>query len=336
MFTARKSVLTILAILTLCVLLAACGGQSAPSSKAPENKKAEYPTKVVQVIHGFKPGGGSDQLAQFAQPVLEKILKVQFANVYKPGADGAIVWKELARGTKADGYTLGIMLTPKTQLNSLVADSGYKMNDFVPIANMISDPGIFIVPVDSPFKTFKEVLEYAKQNPGKLKVGNSGTGGDDWYNALMIQKISGTTWNNIPFEGDGPVITAVAGSHLEGGTTNAGPAIAMVKGGKARALAVYTDKRLASLPDVPTLKEMGVDFTAASYRGYLAPKDTPKEVVAILADALEQVSKDPAFVKLCSDNNLSVDFMKGDAYKAYLDKELKQLEQVVAESNLKK
>ena len=336
MFTAKKSVLTILAILTLCVLLAACGGQSTPSAKAPETKKVEYPTKAVQVIHGFKPGGGSDQLAQFAQPFLEKILKVQFANVYKPGADGAIVWKELARSTKADGYTLGTLMTPKTQLNSITADSGYKMSDFVPIANMISDPGIFLVPADSPFKTFKDVLEYAKQNPGKLKVGNSGTGGNGWYNGLMIQKLSGTTWNNIPFEGDGPVITAAAGGHVEGATTNTGQSIAMVKGGKVRALAVYTDKRLDSLPDVPTLKEMGVDFTAASYRGYLAPKDTPKEVVAILADALEQVSKDPAFIKLCADSNLSVVFMKGDAYKTYLDKELKQLEQVVAENNLKK
>lgn len=334
MFKANR-VLAVALGAALCVLVAACGGQPA-APKAPEAKKVDYPKKAVQVIHGFKPGGGSDQLAQLTQPFLEKILKVQFANVYKPGADGAIVWKELAHNTKADGYTLGTLMTPKTQLNSLTADSGYVMDDFVPVANMLYDPGIFVVPADSRFKSFKEVLEYAQQNPGKLKVGNSGTGGNGWYNGLMIQKLTGTTWNNIPFEGDGPVILAAAGGHVEGSTTNTGQSLAMIKGGKLRALAVYNDKRLESLPDVPTLKELGVDFSAASYRGYLAPKDTPKEVVAILADALEQVAKDPEFVKLCVKNNLFVAFMKGDEYRKYLDNELKLLKKVVEENKLKK
>ncbi len=319
----------------LCVLMAACGGQqNAP--KGQEAKKADYPKKAVQVVHGFKPGGGSDQLSQLTQPFLEKILKVQFANTYKPGADGAIVWKELAHGTKADGYTLGTLMTPKTQLNSLTADSGYKMEDFVPIANMLYDPGIFVVPADSRFKTFKDVLAYAQQNPGKLKVGNSGTGGNGWYNALMIQKLTTTTWNNIPFEGDGPVIVAAAGGHVDGATTNTGQSLALIKGGKLRALAVYNDKRLESLPDVPTLKELDVNFSAASYRGYLAPKDTPPEVVAILADAMEQVAKDPEFIKLCVKNNLFVAFMKGDEYKKYLDNEYRQLKKVVEENKLRK
>jgi len=337
MFKPMRKILAISLVLVLCMLIAACVGQSSTPAKAPEtNKKIEYPTKAVQVIHGFKPGGGSDQLAQLVQPFLEKILKVQFANVYKPGADGAIVWKELAR-TKADGYTLGTLLTPKTQLNSIIsAESGYKMEDFVPIANLFYDPGIFVVPPDSKFKTMKDVLEYAKQNPGKLKVGNSGTGGNGWYNGMMIQKLSTTTWNNIPFEGDGPVIIAAAGGHLDGATTNTGQSISMVKGGKLRALAVYNDKRLDSLPNVPTLKELGLDFSAASYRGYLAPKDTPTEIVAILANAMEQVAKDPAFQKLCAENNLSIAFMKGDVYKKYLDNEFQLLKKVVEENNLKK
>lgn len=334
-----KRILVVALALSLSIGLAGCGTTSTSSSDAQKPKeppKIEYPTKAVQVLHGFKAGGGSDQLSQLTQPYLEKILKQQFVNVYKPGADGAIVWKEIAE-SKADGYTLGTLMTPKIQLNSMIDPKiGYSMDQFVPIANMVYDTGIFVVPPDSKFKTMQEVLEYAKQNPGKLKVGNSGTGGNGWYNGMMIQKLSGTTWNNIPFEGDGPTATAAAGGHVEGATTNVAQVTGMVKGGKLRALAVYADKRLDSLPDVPTLKEAGVDFSTGSSRGYLAPKDTPKEVVEILADGLEQVSKDPGFIKACKEANISVDFMRGETYQKFLDKELVNLKKVVEEQGLKK
>lgn len=334
-----KRVLVVALALTLTAGMAGCGtaSSSTPAAQKPtEPTKIEYPTKAVQVIHGFKAGGGSDQLSQLTQPFLEKILKQQFANVYKPGADGAIVWKEIAE-SKPDGYTLGTLMTPKTQLNSIIDPNiGYSMEQFVPIANMVFDTGIFVVPPDSKFKTMQEVLEYAKQNPGKLKVGNSGTGGNGWYNGMMIQKLSGTSWNNIPFEGDGPTAIAVSGGHVEAATTNVAQVTGLVKGGKLRALAVYADKRLESLPDVPTLKEAGVDFSTGSSRGYLAPKNTPKEIVEILADGLEQVSKDPAFIKACQDVNISVNFMRGETYQKFLDKEMETLKKVVAEQGIKK
>ena len=105
------------------------------------------------MVHGFKPGG-SDQLAQITGPFLEKVLKQQFVNVYKPGADGAIAWKEVGKDTKPDGYTLTTCLTPKTQLNAMVnANAGYTMADFEPIANMVFDPGVLVVGINSKFKT---------------------------------------------------------------------------------------------------------------------------------------------------------------------------------------
>jgi putative tricarboxylic transport membrane protein len=120
---------------------------------------AKYPAKAVTVIHGFKPGGGSDQLAQVTQPFLEKVLKQRFVNVYKPGATGAIAWKEVGKDTKPDGYTLTTCLTPQIQLNSMInANVGYSMADFEPIANMIFDPGILVVGMESKYKTFQELI----------------------------------------------------------------------------------------------------------------------------------------------------------------------------------
>jgi putative tricarboxylic transport membrane protein len=108
----------------------------------------------------------------------------------------------------------------------------------------------------------------------------------------------------------------------------------VVQGKKLRALAVYTDKRLASLPDVPTLKELGVNLVEGSYRGYLAPKGTPKEIIAILADGLEKVSQDPQHKAACAALNMVPDFMRGDAYKAFLAKEEDMLRKIAKEMKL--
>ncbi|MHB9099154.1 MAG: Bug family tripartite tricarboxylate transporter substrate binding protein, partial [Syntrophales bacterium] len=278
----------------------------------------KYPAKAVTVMHGFKAGGGSDQLSQVTQPFLEKVLKQRFVNVYKPGADGAIVWKEVGKFTAPDGYTLTTCLTPKTQLNAMVnANSGYAMTDFEPIANMIFDPGILVVAPDSKFKTLKDLIDAAKKAPGQIKLSHSGNGGDDWYNALMISKLTGATFNMVPFDGDAPAWQAAAGGHVDVCSTNVGVVTGVVQGKKLRGLAVYTDKRLASISEVPTLKEQGVNLIEGSYRGYLAPKGTPKEIITILADGLEKVSADPQHRAACAALNMVPDFKRGDAFKTF-------------------
>ena len=295
----------------------------------------KYPTKAVTVIHGFKPGGGSDQLAAVTQPVLEKMLKQRFVNVYKPGADGAIAWKEVGKDTKPDGYTLTTLLTPKTQLNSMVnREAGYSMADFEPIVNMIFDPGILVVAPDSKYKSLNELIDAAKKAPGTIRVSHSGEGGDDWYNALMIEKLTGAKFNLIPFDGDAPAMQAAMGGHVDAATTNVGVVTGLVRGKKLRGLAVYTQQRLASISEVPTLKELGVNLVEGSYRGYLAPKGTPKEIIKILADALEKVSKDPQFLEACAAINMIPQFKRDQELKTFLDEEDALLRKVAKDMKL--
>jgi putative tricarboxylic transport membrane protein len=294
-----------------------------------------YPSRAVTVVHGFKPGGGSDQLAQVTQPFLEKVLKQRFVNVYKPGADGAIAWKEVGKLTAPDGYTLTTCLTPKTQLNALVnANAGYAMSDFEPIANMIFDPGILVAGADSKIKTFADLVAAAKKAPGQVRMSHSGNGGDDWYAGILISKLAGVKLNLVPFDGDAPAWQAAAGGHVDVSTNNVGVVTGLIQGGKLRGLAVYTEKRLASLPDVPTLRELGIDLVEGSYRGYLAPKGTPREIVDTLAQGLEQVSADPQFKAACAAVNMVPTFMKGDAFKAFLAEKQASLAKVVKEMNL--
>lgn len=312
--------------------------KEAPKEAAKETpKKIDYPTKAITVLHGFAAGGGSDQLHQLVKPFVEKVLKQNLAAVYKPGADGAIVWKEVANmtGAKADGYTISTVLTPKTQLNQFInKNAGFKTEDFVGIANLVFDPGMLVVGPNSPYKTFKELIDFAKANSGKIKLSHSGDGGDDWFNGVMIGKLTGVKFNMVPFTGDGPAWQAAAGANVDANTNNLSIVGPQVKGGKLRALAVYNDQRLPDFPDVPTLKELGVNFSEGSYRGFIAPKDTNKEIVEILANAMEQITKDPEFIKAMKAGGLELKFLKGDAFKKFLDDQTKQLGQVVKEMGL--
>jgi tripartite-type tricarboxylate transporter receptor subunit TctC len=323
----RRSKSVVVSVAAACVMAAGLVGTALAA--------ANYPARAVTVIHGFKPGGGSDQLAQVTQPFLEKVLNQRFVNVYKPGADGAIAWKEVGKLTAPDGYTLTTCLTPKTQLNTLVnPNAGYAMSDFEPVANMIFDPGILVVGADSKFKTFAELVDAAKKAPGQIKMSHSGNGGDDWYAAVMISHFAGVKFNLVPFDGDAPAWQAAAGGHVDASTNNVGVVTGLVLGGKLRALAVYTEKRLPSLPDVPTLKELGIDLVEGSYRGYLAPKGTPKEIVETLASGMEKVSVDPQFKAACAAVNMVPNFMRGDAYRTFLANKQASLAKVVKEMGL--
>jgi putative tricarboxylic transport membrane protein len=304
----------------------------APAAAAAADK---YPSRAVTVVHGFKPGGGSDQLAQVTQPFLEKVLGQRFVNVYKPGADGAIAWKEVGKMTQPDGYTLTTCLTPKTQLNAIVnSNSGYTMADFEPVANVVFDPGVLVVAADSKFKTFQELIDAAKKEPGKLRMSHSGNGGDDWFGGVLLSRLTGAKFNLVPFDGDAPAWQAAAGGHVEASTNNVGVVSGLVKGGKLRALAVYTEKRLAAFPDVPTLKELGVNLVEGSYRGYLAPKGTPKEVVETLAKGLETVSKDPQFQAAVGATNMVPEYMGTEKFKAFIAEKQEALKKIAAEMKL--
>lgn len=334
MFKPMKKVLAVSLVLAISFAMTGCGAQPASAPKE-EVKKELFPTKAVTVVHGFKAGGGSDQLSQLVQPYLEKITKQKFVNEYKAGADGAIAWKEIAKSTKADGYTLSTVLTPKTQLNSFInKEAGYTMEDFEPIANIVFDPGMLVVGPDSPFKSMKDFIDYAKKNPGQLKMSNSGTGGDDWFNAVMIEKLAELKFNNIPFEGDAPAWQAAAGGHVDANTNNVSTVSELVKTGKLKALAVYTEKRIPAFPDVPTLKELGIDLVEGSYRGYIAPKGTPKDVIDTLASAMEQVTKDPEFIKAAKAANIEIVFKKGEENKTFLANEKDKLRKIVDEMKL--
>jgi len=304
---------------SLMLSLTACGTTSQPTATPSAPKVSDYPNKPIAVLQGFKAGGGSDQLAQVTQPYLQKILGKTLVNQYIPGATGAIAWTQLAKQTEPDGYTISITNTPMLMTNYLMnAEIKYSIDELTPIANVVTDPGILVVSKDSPFKTYQDFEAYVKANPGKLTIGNSGTGGDDFFSILQWEKATGLSVKMIPFEGDGPSWQAAAGNKVQASSTNLGVVYSQVKGGNLRALALYSEKRNELLPDVPTLKELGFNMVAGSSRGYSAPKGIPDDVKKKLTDAFVEMAKDPAFIKGLQDSALPIDIKIGDDYGQYL------------------
>ncbi|CCQ97411.1 conserved exported hypothetical protein [[Clostridium] ultunense Esp] len=312
MFKRNRFFVLLSVIMILSVLLAGCGSKETA-------KEVKYPEKPINVLQGFKPGGGSDTLAQLTQPYLEKILGQTFVNQYMPGATGAIAWTELCKKSKNDGYTLSITNTPMLMTNYIMNDEiTYSIDELDPIANVVTDPGVIVVGKDSKYETVQDFLDDVKANPGQITVGNSGVGGDDFFTTLMVERETGLKFKMVPFDGDGPSWQAAAGNKIDVSFNNLGITYPQIEAGNLRILAIFSEERNDMVPDTPTFKELGYNVVAGSSRGYSAPKGIPDEIKEILCQAFEEMAENPDFVKAANDRALPVDIKVGDEYAKYL------------------
>jgi tripartite-type tricarboxylate transporter receptor subunit TctC len=168
---------------------------------------------------------------------------------------------------------------------------------------------MFLVRSDAPWKSLKEFLDYAKKNPDMITVGNSGAGGGVHLIALAFEKTAGVKFNHIPFAGGGPSVTALLGGHINAVTVSPPEGIEHVKAGKLKIIALFADKRFELFPDVPTVKEQGVNFVMGQWRGLAAPKGTPPDVIKKLHDAFKQGMADPVFQKNAKDMVVNLSYL---------------------------
>jgi putative tricarboxylic transport membrane protein len=273
----------------------------------------------VTVMQGFKAGGGSDALAQLVQPYLADVLGVSFVNQYIPGATGAIAWTQLAQRAPDDGSAISITNTPMLQTNYIMNPSiTYTIDEITPIANIVTDPGIAVVATSSPFTTFEDLVNAAKERPSTVTVGNSGVGGDDFFTTLQFERQAGVQVQKVPFQGDGPSWTAAMGGKIDASFTNVGVSYPQIEAGNLRALAVFSEERLPELPDVPTAKELGYELVAGSSRGYSGPAGLPAEARQQLIEGMRAVVESPEFQEAAKAQAMSIDFVAGDDYTAML------------------
>lgn len=257
--------------------------------------QSAWPEKPVRIIVPYAPGGTTDYAArQIAQKLTEQT-KQSFYVENKAGASGTI-GTDLVAKAAPDGYTLLTNDTTYAMLPSLFTKLPWDhANGLVPVTTIAQTPVVLVVGVNSPYKTLAELLAFAQKNPGKLNFGSGGPGSSTHLSAELLKKEGKFFMTHIPYKGAGEAMLAVVSGQVDVLVTASPTAIPQVKGGKLRALAVTGDKRLPSLPDVPTFKEAGLrGYTVTNWFGLVAPKGTPPEVVGKLQAEVKKALADPA------------------------------------------
>jgi tripartite-type tricarboxylate transporter receptor subunit TctC len=268
---------------------------------------AEFPMKEVQIIIPWAAGGATDLIFRALATHTAKYLGKAVVIVNKPGGGGAVGYTEGAQA-KPDGYTLTAAVTPLTILPHQVS-TAFTYKNFEPILNVVSDPSMFLVRSDAPWKTTREFVDYATGNPEMISVGNSGAGGGVHLVAVAFEKAIGAKFNHIPFSGGGPSVTALLGGHVNAVSVSPPEGIEHVKAGKLKIIALFAEKRLEMFPEVPTVKEQGIDFAMGMWRGLVAPKGTPPEVIKKLHEAFKKGMEDPAFIKNAKDMAVNLHYL---------------------------
>jgi len=177
------------------------------------------------------------------------------------------------------------------------------------VINISNDPSMFLTRPDAQWKDLKEFLGYAKKNPKMITVGNSGAGGGVHLVAVAFEQAAGVKFNHIPFAGGGPSITALLGGHVNAVCVSPPEGIPQIKAGKLKIMALFSDRRMRMFPDVPTVKEQGINFAMGMWRGLAAPKGTPPEVLKKLTDAFKKGMEDPAFKKSAADMAVNIHYL---------------------------
>jgi len=246
------------------------------------SRAADYPDHDITFIVPYSPGGGSDQQARRLQPGLQKALGVNIRIVYKTGGGGAIGFSELYR-SKPDGYTISNVVVPNIIVTAKGKNVGYKPGEFAYIGMTAQAVGALMVPKNSPYKSLKEFVAYAKAHPGKLTVAGVGSTGE--VNTAKLMKLLGIKISYVPVSGGvGKMVPMLAGNHVDAGVTSSSHAIKHAA--ILNTLVLAGDSPSESLPGVPN--EPGWTYTTTW--GVMAPPGTPKDIVAKLNDALNKAT----------------------------------------------
>ncbi|MFZ5632155.1 MAG: tripartite tricarboxylate transporter substrate binding protein [Bacillota bacterium] len=279
----------------LALMVAGCG--SAKDKQA--DKMANYPNKPINYVIAFDAGGQSDIEARRQQPLLEKYLGQPITISYKPGGGGAVAWAELAN-QKPDGYYMAGFNIPHIILQPLQRkDAGYKTEQINAVAIFQKTIIGLAVPKNSPYNTLEDFIKAAKDKPGSITIGGSGTLTGPHLFTLLLEKQAGIKVQYVPFTGAAPATQALLGGHTQAMAGNSDDLVKYPD--KIKVLGMASEQRFKALPDVPTMKEKGLDIVVSVDRGVAVPPGTDPAIVKKLEEA---------FMKIANDENIKAQMIK--------------------------
>jgi tripartite-type tricarboxylate transporter receptor subunit TctC len=295
---------------------------------------ADYPARPVTLVVAFTPGGPSDVLARVVGRKLEQILGQPFVIENRPGAGGNVAAEQVARAAP-DGYTL---LNGNNSILATNAALYKKINfdpeaDFAPISLIGSQANILVVNPQLPARTMAELIALAKANPGKLNFASSGYGAAAHLAGELFKTEAKIDIVHVAYKGAAPALQELIGGQTQMMFATAASVVAHIKGGLVRPIAVTTLTRIPTLPDVPTMDELGLKgFDATTWHGFVAPAGTPKEIVDTLSRAIVASLKDPAVRKSLEDLGVDIVGNSPAEFAAYIKAEIPKWTAVVKSS----
>jgi len=297
----------------------------------------KYPSRPIEIIVGYPPGGAMDLTMRIWAKYLEKYLGVPLVPVNKPGA-GAIIACTYVAGAQPDGYTIGA-LGDHCAINVVAGRAKYKLEDFRYVAGATNICNVLGVPADSQWKTMQEFIDYAKKHPG-VKYGHPGIGSSAQIRAESLNKFAELRMVQVPYNGDAELVPAVLGKHVPIGVFGAAAAKAQLDAGKIRALMSFDPPGEIGLdPKIPDLQTVfGKNVPDVDIGSYLMiPRKTPEDIVKTLERAMEQSTKDPEFIKEVRASNMQVKFIDGKTLtEKVLPEKNARIETVMKETGLAK
>jgi len=271
------------------------------------------PTKPIEFMTHTGPGGGGDVFARGIAAAMEKegLMPVRMQVVNKTGGGGATAMAYLVNEKKGDTHTIATFTGVWFTNPIMRKEAKYTMKDLTPVVRLVTEPAMIAVKNDAPYKSLKDFINAAKQNPGQLKQSAGSLGSRDWVVRQLLMTNTGANWAYISFPGGGERIAALLGGHVNMMVIEPQEAGEHIRAGNLRVIATVAEKRLPAFPDVPTIQEAGFKIpNVPQVRGIVAPPGVPAEVVAYWEDLFARFIKTPSWQKYLADNMFQDGYMR--------------------------
>jgi tripartite-type tricarboxylate transporter receptor subunit TctC len=307
-------------------------GSAAAVAAVPLNAQETYPSRPVTLVNPFPPGGAADVVARPLAAVLEPLLKQPVVMETKAGAAGQ-VGAQFVANTQPDGYTLLVHIVSISGFAEVDKLFGrqpkFTRADFIPIARLTAGPMVLLVNDQQPYKTVQDLVEDAKKRPDAIVFSSSGLYGALHLPTALFMKAAGIQMRHLPTNGGGPALTAILGNNSQVLVSSIAAASGHMKAGKLRALASFGAQRVASAPEVPTLKEAGYDVEFSLWVGVFAPKGTPDPVIARLREDIKKAVATDQFKTAIKNIGDEVAYLDQPEFAKFWDEDAKRVEAAV-------
>jgi tripartite-type tricarboxylate transporter receptor subunit TctC len=294
----------------------------------------QFPTRSITIINPYPPGAATDLTARILAPKLSDLLGQSVVVVNKTGGGGAIGMKFVAQ-SKPDGYTLLVSPSGWVCIPLITPDIGFKTKDLAPVSLATSVVYVIAVNSSSPWKSLKDLIDYAKKNPGKLKYSSSGPGGTSHLAGELVKIVTGIDITHVPMNGTGPAVVGLLGGHVDLTFASTSTLRKHIEAGTLRGLAMMDVKRNRYLPQIPSAKEEGYPgIQVISWYGFGVPQKTPIAIVDKLSNAFHQALMDKEVIASLEKADLMIDNMGPKDFEKFLDEETQRWSEVIRKGKI--